>query len=168
MRTSHQASWVLGFVAVLGLAPVGCTDAGDEAGDETEADSGDDPIPECIDYDLTGCSALYPPTFDQVWTQTFANGCAEFGGACHAQDDAAGAVRGMTFIDPQTTWDHLMMDGMSGPLVVPGDPLCSPLFVRLATDDPAIRMPPGAAPLGTTTLCSIGTWISDGAAFSQP
>jgi hypothetical protein len=149
---------------MVGLAVIGCSDPSTDDEDE----DGDDAIPECIEYELSGCSALYPPTYDQVWTQTFANGCAEVGGACHGQDGAAGAVRGLTFVDPQTTWDHLMLAGETGPLVVPGDPQCSPLFVRLATDDPAIRMPPGAAPLDPNALCSIGTWISDGAAFSQP
>lgn len=152
---ARQIAWV------FGVALLGCADDGEA---ETDADE----LPECVTYELTGCSALYPPTYDQVWTQTFANGCAGVGGACHGQDDAAGAVHGLTFLDPQTTWDHLRMDGPDGPLVIPGDPQCSPLFVRLAIDDPELRMPPGAAPLSPTTLCSIGTWIDDGAAFSEP
>jgi hypothetical protein len=135
-----------------------CTDDGGSDDEST-------PIPECVEYELEGCAPLYPATYDQVWTQTFSDGCAEFGTACHAQDDAAGAVNGLTFVDPQVSFDHLTMTGQ---LVVPGDPLCSPLFVRLATDDPAIRMPPGSSGLDPGALCSIGTWISDGAQYVQP
>jgi hypothetical protein len=135
-----------------------CTDDGGSDDEST-------PIPECVEYELEGCAPLYPATYDQVWTQTLSDGCAEFGTACHAQDDASGAVNGLTFVDPQVSWDHLVMTGQ---LVVPGDPLCSPLFVRLASDDPEVRMPPGTSGLDEGTLCSIGTWISEGAEYVQP
>ncbi|PRQ05708.1 c-type cytochrome domain-containing protein [Enhygromyxa salina] len=144
--------------------------AGCEAGNDDDNGSGD-AIPECVEYTLDGCAPLYPASYDQVWTQTLDSGCAEFGTACHAQADAAGATRGLTFVDPQQTYDHLTMTSMTselGPLVVPGDPLCSPLFVRLATDDAAIRMPPGGTGLSAGALCSIGTWIADGASYQPP
>ncbi|KIG12961.1 hypothetical protein DB30_00845 [Enhygromyxa salina] len=141
---------------VLVAACDGASDSGD--------DNGDDVVPACIEYTLDGCAQLYPPTYDQVWAQTLTNGCAEFGTACHAQSDAAGAKNGLTFTDPQQSHDHLLMSGERGPLVVPGDPLCSPLFVRLATDDASIRMPPGGSSLAPGALCSIATWIADGAA----
>ena len=76
-------------------------------------------------------------------------------------------VEGMTFVDPQQSWDHMLM--ASEPLVVPGDPLCSELFVRLASEDPAVRMPPGSGSgLADGALCSIGTWIAEGATYQQP
>jgi hypothetical protein len=120
-------------------------------------------IPECVEYELDGCMALYPATYDQVWTQTL-NGCGQQGSACHAQDGSGGALNGLVFTDAQASWDHLMAEG----LLVPGDPLCSPLFVRLATDDPQIRMPPGSSGLSPAAVCSIGTWIADGAEYVAP
>jgi hypothetical protein len=131
---------------------------------EEEAETGEAEIPDCVEYELDGCMALYPATYDQVWTQTFTTSCGTPGSACHAQSGSGGAEGGLTFVDPQMTWDFLT----SNQLVVPGDPLCSPLFVRLATDDPQIRMPPGQNGLSAATLCSIGTWISDGAEYVAP
>jgi hypothetical protein len=64
-------------------------------------------------------------------------------------------------VDPQSSWDHLTTEA----LVIAGDPLCSPLFVRIATDDAEIRMPPGSSGLAPGAVCSIGTWIADGAEF---
>jgi hypothetical protein len=144
------------FVLALTLTVVGCEP--DPPGDDgSEA-------PECIEYELDGCTALYPATYDQVWTQTLSNSCAQSGSACHAQAGSGGAVDGLVLVDPQASWDHMM----SAELIVPGDPRCSPLFVRLATDDPAIRMPPGSSGLPPTALCSIGTWISEGAEYTAP
>jgi len=131
--------------------------------DPSEEESGDE-IPECVEYELDGCMALYPATYDQVWTQTLANGCAGAGSSCHAQPGSGGAVDGMVFVDPQASFDHMIAEG----LVVPGEPLCSPLFVRLATDDPAIRMPPGTNGISEGAKCSIGTWIANGAESTAP
>jgi hypothetical protein len=144
-----------GILLLLTLTTVGCKP-------ESPGDDGD--VPECVEYELDGCMALYPPTYDQVWTQTLANSCGQPGSACHAQDGSGGAVDGLLFVDPQASWDHMTSEA----LVVPGDPLCSPLFVRLATDDPGIRMPPGTSGLAPTAVCSIGTWIANGAEYVAP
>jgi hypothetical protein len=140
--------------ALAALAVTGC---------KPEAYDGDtgSGIPECVEYELDNCAALYPATYDQVWTQTLADSCAS-GSACHAQDGSGGAVNGLTFVDPQMSWDHLTAEA----LVIAGDPLCSPLFVRIATDDAEIRMPPGSSGLPPGAVCSIGTWIADGAEFA--
>jgi hypothetical protein len=142
------------FVLALALALVGCTP------DTADSDDGSD-VPECVEYELDGCMALYPATYDEIWTQTLSDSCAEVGSACHAQNGSGGAVNGLVFVDPQASWDHMISEA----LVVPGDPLCSPLFVRLATDDIAIRMPPGSSGLNPGAICSIGTWITEGAEF---
>jgi hypothetical protein len=143
-------------LAIVIVTTLGCE--GDPPGDEGSE------VPECVEYELDGCTALYPPTFDQVWSQTLSSGCAQQGSACHAQDGSGGAVEGLVFVDPQASWDHMMTEA----LLVPGDPLCSPLFVRLAIDDPDIRMPPGSSGLSPAAVCSIGTWIADGAEYVAP
>jgi hypothetical protein len=134
-------------------------------GEHTHDEHHEHEVPECIEYELDSCVALYPATYDEVWTQTVENSCATQGTACHAGAESLGAEHGgLTFADPQATWEHLMAEE----LVVPGDPLCSPLFVRLATDDPEILMPPGSSGLSPTAVCSIGTWIADGAEYVAP
>lgn len=127
-----------------------------------DGETGEEGIPECVEFELDGCTALYPPTYDQVWTQTVQNNCSSTGSSCHAQM-GSGDV-GLTFLDPQASWEYMT----SHELVVPGDPLCSPLFVRVAIDDPEIRMPPGTSGLSPTALCSIGTWIANGAEYVAP
>jgi hypothetical protein len=141
----------LATLTVLGCKP----DEPDDEGSE---------VPQCVEFELDGCTALYPATYDQVWTQTLSDGCGQQGSACHSQDGSGGALNGLVFVDAQASWDHMMAEG----LLVPEDPLCSPLFVRLATDDPQIRMPPGSNGLSPETLCSIGTWIADGAEYAAP
>lgn len=134
--------------------------------DEGEGDEAGE-VPQCIEYALDGCAPLYPASYDHVWNQTLADGCAQFGSACHASADAAGAENGMIFADPQQAYDHMTSAG-SDSLIVAGDPLCSPFFVRLASDDPDIRMPPGSSGLSDGALCSIGSWIAEGAPYTQP
>ncbi|GEM_PF-2077878 len=156
----RRASLTCTVLAALALSGGAC----DEGGDTSESET--DGLPECVSYELDACALLYPPTYAQVWTQTLSTGCAQVGGACHAQGDAAGAIHGLTFTDPQLSWDHMLAGDAA--LVSPGDPLCSPLFVRLAIDDPSLRMPPGASGLDPKVLCSVGTWIADGAMYEQP
>lgn len=155
---------IIALTLVPALSSLGCD--GSSGTDEDGETGSSAQVPDCVEYALEGCAPLYPPSYDQVWNQTLSNGCAEFGTACHAQEDAAGALGGMTFVDPQQSWDHMLM--ASEPLVVPGDPLCSELLVRLASDDPAIRMPPGTSGLADGALCSIATWIAEGATYQQP
>lgn len=141
----------LGTLTVFGCTPDEPTDDGSE-------------VPECVEYALDSCTALYPATYDQVWTQTLRDGCGQQGAACHAQDGSGGAIDGLVFVDAQASWEHMMAEG----LLVPGDPLCSPVFVRLASEDPSIRMPPGSSGLPSGAVCSIGTWIADGAQYAAP
>lgn len=140
------------FSVALALAAFACVDDTDEAGGDEAGELA------CVEYDLEGCTPLFPASYDQVWSQTLV-GCAG-GSACHAQDGSGGAFDGMTFTDAQASYDHLT----AGALVIPGDAQCSPLFIRLATDDPALRMPPGSSNIDDGALCSIATWIDEGAA----
>jgi hypothetical protein len=111
----------------------------------------DEGAPECVEIDYEGCALLYPPTWDQVWQQTISTTCSGGGSACHAGDV------GLTFGDQNTAYTGLMHE------VVVGDPACSPLMLRLESEDPGFRMPPGNTPLAAGARCSIATWIANGA-----
>ncbi len=57
--------------------------------------------------------------------------------------------------------------GRHGPAIVPGDPGRSPLYRRLVTNDPAIRMPRGRAPLDKATITRVRRWIEQGAPWPE-
>jgi len=115
--------------------------------------------PDCVDVSEP-CTELYPATWENVYTNTLESKCAVAGGACHGVAEAQGAQGGLFFDDLEASHGRLV----SGMWVEPGDPSCSPLFVRLETDDPDLRMPPGAEPLAASERCSIKKWIAEGAA----
>jgi hypothetical protein len=129
------------------LAALACT----PAEDDDESDSG---APACVDIDYSGCALLYPATYSQVWAQTLAPSCGGGGSACHETNTA------LRFQDPSETHQQLL----DGGFVVAGDPACSHLLVRLESDDPSVRMPPGNTPIAEGARCSIATWIANGAA----
>jgi hypothetical protein len=140
--SSERASVVL--IAVLSLLSLGaCTD------------DGGSPAPACVEIDYADCAQLYPPTWEQVWQQTLSSSCSGGGAACHAGD-----LR-LSLVDQTTAF--LELTGGAHPQVIPGDPACSPLMIRLESDDPNLRMPPGSTPLAAGARCSIATWISNGA-----
>lgn len=129
---------------------------------------GDGPVelPACVDVDPAACTPLYAPEFSNVMSETLAPRCGVAGGACHGQDGAEGALDGgLVLVDAEAS--HAILregEGAGGePFVRPGDAACSLLVVRLAVDDPDLRMPPGAAALEDTELCSIAQWIEQGA-----
>jgi hypothetical protein len=124
----------------MSLSLTACTDDGDDA-----------PAQQCVEIDYEGCALLYPPTWEQVWQQTISTSCSGGGSACHAGDV------GLTFGDQATAYEGLMHE------IVPGDPACSPVMVRLESEDPSFRMPPGNTPLAAGARCSIATWIANGA-----
>jgi len=123
--------------------------------DDSSADTDTDTLA-CVEIDYEGCTQLYPPTYDQVWDQTLAPSCG-VGGSCHPSGGPAGSL---TFDDAETTLSELLDGGH----VIPGDPHCSPLMIRLESDDPSVRMPPGETPILASARCSVATWIAEGAA----
>jgi hypothetical protein len=137
--SSNARPYPVLFVLALALA---CQDDG--GGD-------DDPAPECLTIDYEGCALLYPPSWEQVWQQTLSSSCAGGGSACHG-DNA-----GLSFTEQASAYAGLMHQ------LVPGDPNCSPLMLRLESADPSVRMPPGNTPLTAGARCSIATWIGSGA-----
>ena len=138
---SSEAHLLGRALLALTVSLLACTDDG---GDDESA-------PQCVEIDYDDCALLYPPTWDQVWTQTISTTCSGGGSACHAGDV------GLTFGDQATAYEGLMHE------IVVGDPGCSHLMVRLESDDPNFRMPPGNTPIPAGARCSIATWIANGA-----
>lgn len=138
----------------IGLAVLfsGCADDAEDTGT----------LPDCIVVVPSECDQLYPAQWQEVWDNTLAISCTSQGSACHASEDASGAAGGLVLRDPAEA--HDLLTAGDEPYVVPGDSACSPLFVRLATDDPNFRMPPGADGVDERALCSIAAWIDEGAA----
>ena len=117
-----------------------------------------DPSSQCLELN-PDCSALYEPSFDQVYEQTLTSSCGVGAGSCHS---AEGGQGGLVFSDPDESWELLTEDLGHGPLVIPGDAGCSPLIQVLRTEDEALVMPPGD-PLSDAELCAIEKWIDAGA-----
>ncbi len=155
----------IGLAFALTLHVAGC-DAGEEeeAGDEHGGHDHD--VPECVEIDYEGCAQLFPAQYGRIWSETFAPSCGVGGDSCHTSLDASGAHSGVAFDDPQLAWERLTSG--DSPHVVAGDPACSPLIVRLEIDDPSLRMPPGNTALDERAVCSIATWIAEGATYSAP
>lgn len=109
----------------------------------------------CVEVDLA-CQPLYEPTFDNVYSRTLEPTCGAAGSQCHARE---GAQNGLIFADPDEAYEHLLSAGE--PLVVPGDPACSPVVRRIEATG-ALQMPPGD-PLPAAERCSIIQWIENGA-----
>lgn len=143
----------IALVILLASAVAGCDGGGDEG----------PPLPACVEVD-PGCTPLYEPTFDRVFTETLQPRCGVAGGACHGEAGADGAAAGgLVLTDPDESFAILRgEDGGSG-FVQAQDPACSLLVVRLVVDDPELRMPPGAAALAGGELCSVVQWIEQGA-----
>ncbi|GMV12860.1 MAG: hypothetical protein HS104_08960 [Polyangiaceae bacterium] len=114
-----------------------------------------DPRPACLGDLPATCAPLYAPEFDQIYAQTLSKKCATSGGSCHGP---AGDKGGLTFADADGSFAELTSEGR----IVPGDPACSELVVRLDATGHAWSMPPGK-PLSSGERCAIRTWIAQGA-----
>jgi hypothetical protein len=104
------------------------------------------------------CSPSFDTDFATVHKNVFQLRCGTANGvtSCHGSDGNQG---GLTLSDPAKAYDALISSG----LVIPGDAQCSPLMVRLETDDAAKRMPRGEAKLPAGIRCAVQRWISEGA-----
>jgi hypothetical protein len=138
------------------VTALGCP-AGDDGGDED-----DGPLP-CVDVDADGCAPLYAPSWDNVFEMTLTLDCATGGLSCHGSADALGAeAHGLFFADPDGARALLLEDRGEETFVIPGDPSCSQLVIRLVTDDTVKRMPPGLV-LSSEETCSVVQWVAMGA-----
>lgn len=113
------------------------------------------PLPRCVSLDET-CSLLYQPLFSEIHRRTLAATCAEPGTSCHSSE---GRRSGLALEDIDEAYE-LLLDP-EDPRVVPGDPECSPIMVRLEHTGSSV-MPPGD-PLLESERCTIAAWIRNGA-----
>lgn len=78
---------------------------------------------------------------------------------CHGADEPNGDYQLHTF-------EALIGEGYSGsPVVTPGDPESSELYLLVASDDEDLRMPKEADPLPAEEVATIRRWIAAGAEF---
>ena len=116
--------------------------------------------PTCLEtIDLDNCSPLYAPSFTEIHTRRLRVTCASPGTACHA---AEGRQGGLSLASPDESYDLLLGLADGRTRVVPGDPRCSELMVRLDLPGRDFSMPPGA-PLDERERCTIRRWIAAGA-----
>jgi cytochrome c len=112
-----------------------------------------DSPPACITVDTT-CAPLYPPTFDNVYAMTLQNTCGSQQASCHS---AVGLEGGLSFQDPQHAYAALLAGR-----VMPGNPGCSLMIVRIDSPGASYQMPPGE-PLSEPERCALIQWVLAGA-----
>lgn len=136
------------LLAGLGLALAGCSD----------------PPLDCVPDLSVTCTALYPPTFDNVFSDTLIPKCSTGGGSCHTPE---GHQAGMSFdpTNPDDAHQQLLMHSTVFPdrlRVDPGDASCSVMIERLFSTADRWHMPRGSD-LAANERCSIVQWVSAGA-----
>jgi hypothetical protein len=112
----------------------------------------------------TGCQTneLYPPTFDNVFSQTLSVSCGATNSSCH---NSVNTPSGMSFVDEDTSYSELLEKSKLQPdqyRVVAGNPDCSVLIVRTDSVGEPYQMPIGQA-LGSAERCSLIEWVANGA-----
>jgi Planctomycete cytochrome C len=141
---AHSAAWSLLVLGCSGETP------------ETPATEST-----CLPPLSSACSPLYePPTFDVIFDRILHPTCAQGMGTCHTSD---GAMGGLVFEAETDAYARLLGDAGGRARVTPDEPQCSLLLLRLESQDPGYRMPPGPTPLLDSELCTITQWILQGA-----
>jgi hypothetical protein len=131
----------------------------------THCSGGDDngnpsPRPPCIENLNVDCTELRidPPVYGRIFGEIMHPQCA-VGSSCHGTE---GAMGGLVLATADEAYDALL--GLKGGTkhVLPNDPKCSPLMVRLESRDPNFQMPRGSR-LTEPELCDFVQWIKKGA-----
>jgi hypothetical protein len=114
----------------------------------------------CIENLNTGCTDLLytPPVYPTIFEKILVPQCA-LGSSCHGSD---GAMGGLAITDADRTYDTLLGTKGGVKRVIPHDPTCSPLMLRLESRDPNFLMPRGSR-LSEPALCVFVQWIKAGA-----
>jgi len=117
-----------------------------------------DPPPACVTVDLNCTPVLYPPTFDNVYAMTLKDSCGSQRNSCHSE---AGHSGGLAMGDEASAYTHLLENDR----VVPGDPACSKMIVRVTSVGDTYQMPqgPASSALSAGGQCSLIHWIAAGA-----
>ena len=99
-----------------------------------------------------------PPLYSTIYREIIQPQCTA-GSSCHSADAAMG---GLVLANADDTYDALL--GVKGGTkrVVPLDPACSPLMLRLTSRDPNFVMPKGSR-LSEPAICDFVQWIKQGA-----
>jgi hypothetical protein len=113
---------------------------------------------DCVEVDLT-CNQLYEPTFENVFERTLLQKCGTEGDTCHSVD---GHMNGLVFAEIDDAYAELLGLTPDGARVIPGDPSCSEMIMRISADDPDYLMPPGE-PLSPQERCALVKWVAAGA-----
>jgi hypothetical protein len=144
-RDSVTANWFIAASA-LALAAVGCGGGSSEPG-----------LERCVTLPEM-CTPSFNTDYDTVYKNLLGARCGTASGVpnCHGSDGNAG---GLTLANADAAHAALIADG----LVIPGDAACSPLMVRLATDNADKRMPRGEGKLPDGIRCAVQRWIEAGA-----
>jgi hypothetical protein len=151
--TKSIGLWVLLAGSVVSVA---C------GGDDSPAHPGGDAGGMCTAPLSLDCQPAFPPTYPMLFQNLFLKTCGSpsTGGSCHGP---MGAKGGLVLSDIDGAYDALL-GTKGGPIrVVPNDPECSLLEVRLESSDQAVRMPLGQAPLSEGLRCAVRQWIANGA-----
>ncbi len=135
------------WYVVLAVTWVACSDGGGEP-------------PRCVTVDPT-CTPRYQPTFTNLYNNTLRDSCGSQSSVCHS---AQGRRGGLSLESAATAYAELTAEGLGR--VVPGDPACSEVIVRLHGSGESYLMPPGS-PLPAADRCAMEQWIAGGAAFSS-
>ncbi len=146
MRVEARLLWLLGLAAVA----VAC-----------KSDNAP-PAHACLATLAPDCVPLYDPTFDNLYKNVLGTSCgaSTTGSSCHSE---RGAMAGLVMQTANEAYDHLLGKSDGRKRVIAGNPECSLLMERLASDDPRFRMPPGQMQLGAMERCAFQLWISEGA-----
>jgi hypothetical protein len=149
-----RIGWRSAFV-IVALAAPGC--ASDP--DAPEA------LPACLTQaDVDNCMPLYPAEFPAIFGHTLGVTCATSGASCHGPD---GAMGGLILDSEDGAYSALLGQSGQRSRVMPGDPKCSELMVRLDSPGHAWSMPP-TVPLDDRARCAIRRWIAAGALRTPP
>ena len=121
----------------------------------------DPPPPACVTGLSLDCKPLYdPPVYQTIFDKTLRPTCATGTGTCHTSDAAMG---GLVLQDADSAYALLLGTTDGRKRVVPGDPACSLLMIRIDSTDPNLHMPRGPNSLLDAEKCAIAQWIAAGA-----